>query len=452
MLDEWIAESRRAPGTHHISMRARPTPATITTAAAVDDWRAFSARRYRSFRVLAVAQGLIGSLTGPGIVIPLLLALGAHPALATALAVLPVLGTMSQRVIPPLLDRTDGNLRGVVILFAAIGEPRGLLLAAVVAGAAAGWLGNGVAIGLVALIVGTFGSLGAIGYALLQSWYQIVLAEDERRVVTPRLGAISLGIGSVVLFPLAIVMDGLVDAIGTFAYVGPLAIAGVAGVLATIAMRRLPSPGRVRVPRQADWVDRRSSRLRRHGDVMTLASVAAGLNPFLTVYAITVLGSGPGFAIAISAVSSATLVLASLAFSTYLRGGSSSRLLRRSFLLRSAALLAGLAAHPANPWAAAVVLVVAALLAIGDAAGQLSANERLMRLATGPDVIAFQSHYVVRNVAGYAGGVLSGSGVLLLGGYPAFAILFVAAGVTRFVAASRTDVSAAPSATAAAEP
>jgi hypothetical protein len=71
-----------------------------------------------------------------------------------------------------------------------------------------------------------------------------------------------------------------------------------------------------------------------------------------------------------------------------------------------------------------------------------------MRLATGPDVIAFQSHYIVRNVAGFAGGVLTGSGVLLLGGYPAFAILFVAAAVTRIVAASRTDVSAAPPAAA----
>jgi hypothetical protein len=419
-------------------MRARPNPA-----AAVDDWRTFGTRRYRAFRALAVAQGLIGSLTGPAIVIPLLLALGAHPALATALAVLPVVGTMSQRVIPPLLDRTDGNLRGIVLLFAVIGEPRGLLMAIVVAAAAGGWLGGSLALWLIALIVGTLGSLGAIAYALLQSWYQIVLAEDERRLVTPRLGGISLGIGAVVLFPLALVMDGLVEAFGVLAYVAPLAVAGVAGVIATTAMRRLPAPGRVRVARRAGWVERSSPRLRRHGDVMGLASVAAGLNPFLTVYAMTVLGTGPGFAIAISAASSATLVAASFVFSTYLRGGSSSRLLRRSFLLRSAALFAGLAAHPANPSAPAVVLGVAVLLAIGDAAGQLAANERLLRLATGPDVIAFQSHYIVRNVAGYTGGVLTGSAVLLFGGYPAFAVLFVAAGLTRIVAARRTEVMSA---------
>jgi MFS family permease len=424
-------------------LRARPR-----SAVAVNDWREFSARRYRAFRALAVAQGLIGALTGPAIVIPLLLELGAHPALATALAVLPVLGTMSQRVIPPLLDRTDGNLRGIVLLFAVIGEPRGLLMAIVVGAAAAGWIGAGIGLLLVAIIVGTLGSLGAISYALLQSWYQIILAEDERRLVTPRLGGISLGIGAVVLFPLALVMDGLVDTFGVAAYAAPLAIAGGAGLIATIAMRRLPSPGRVRVPRRAAWVERSSPRLRRHGDVMLLASVAAGLNPFLTVYAMTVLGSGPGFAIAISAVSSGTLVAASFVFSTYLRGGSSSRLLRRSFLLRSAALFAGLAAHPANPFAPAFVVGIAILLAIGDAAGQLSANERLLRLATGPDVIAFQSHYIVRNVLGYAGGVLSGSAVLAFGGYPAFAVLFVAAGLTRIVAARRTEVTQPAEATA----
>ena len=71
----------------------------------------------------------------------------------------------------------------------------------------------------------------------------------------------------------------------------------------------------------------------------------------------------------------------------------------------------------------------------GDSAGQLSANERLMRLATGPDVLAFQSHFVVRNVGAYAGGVTASSMVMLIGGFPAFAILFVAAGVGRLVAA-----------------
>jgi hypothetical protein len=174
---------------------------------------------------------------------------------------------------------------------------------------------------------------------------------------------------------------------------------------------------------------------------MTLALLSAGLSPFLSVYAMTVLGTGAGFAIIISAVSSGTLVLASLYVSAHLRGGSASRLLHRSFLLRGTALFLALAAHPFNPLAPAVLITVAVLMAAGDTAGQLAANERLFRLATGPGVLAFQSHFVVRNVGAYAGGVAVSSLVMLLGGYPAFAILFAAAGIGRFTAARVAEVS-----------
>ena len=404
------------------------------------DWREFAARRYRAFRVLAVAQGFIGSLTGPAIVIPLLLALGAHPALATVLAVLPAAGTMSQRWLPGWLDRTDGNLRGIVILFATIGEPRGLLLAGVVALAATGWLPAWAAISLIGVVSGIMGALGSIAYSLQQSWYQIVLPEEQRRLVAPRLGGISLGIGSVILLPIALTIDGLVDGIGLWAYALPLLVSGLFGLVPLVILRRLPAPGRIRVPRQAPWSDGGAARLKRHGNVMTLALLSAGLSPFLSVYAISVLGTGAGFAIGISAVSSATLVLSSLWVSSHLRGGSSSRLLQRSFLLRAAALFLGLAAHPANPFAPMVLIAITVLLAAGDTAGQLSANERLMRLAIGPDVLAFQSHFVVRNVGAYTIGNGASSLIMLVGGYPAFAILFVVAGIGRLAAARATDV------------
>jgi hypothetical protein len=411
--------------------------------AAVADWRAFAARQYRLFRLIAVAQGFIGSLTGPAILIPLLLALGAHPALATALAVLPAAGTMSQRWLPAWLDRTDGNLRGIVVTVATIGEPRGLVLSLVVALAAAGWLPDGVAIGLIGVAAGLLGALGAIAFSLQQSWYQIILPEEQRRLVAPRLGGISLGIGSVVLLPIAMLIDDLVAGIGLWAYVGPLLVAGIAGLVPVVVLRRLPPPGRIRVPRSTSWADDANARLRRHGNVMTLALLSAGLSPFLSVYAMAVLGTGAGFAIALSAISSGTLVLSSLYVSSHLRGGSSSRLLRNSFVLRAAALFLGLAAHPANPLAPAVLVVIAVLLAMGDTAGQLSANERLMRLATGPDVLAFQSHFVVRTVGAYTGGIAASSLIMLLGGYPAFAILFVAAGLGRVAAARATETPAA---------
>jgi hypothetical protein len=419
-------------------VHARP----ITQRPAVTDWRAFAARPYRPFRLLAVAQGFIGALTGPAITIPLLLTVGAHPALATALAVLPAVGTMSQRWLPAMLDRTDGNLRGLVILLANIGEPRGFLLAGVVGLAALGWLPAWATIALIGLISGLLGALGATAYSLQQSWYQIILPDEERRLIAPRLNGITLGIGAVILLPLAVTIDGLVEGIGLWAYVAPLAIAGAAGLVPLVVLRRLRAPGRVRVPRRTAWGSESQARLRKHGNVMTLALLSAGLSPFLSVYAISVLGTGAGFAIAISAISSGTLVLASIYVSTHLRGGSSSLLLRRSFVVRGVALFLGLAAHPANPLAPLVLVVVAVLMAAGDTAGQLAASERLFRLATGPGVLAFQSHFVVRNVGAYTGGVVASSLVMLLGGWPAFAILFLGAGIGRFTAARATEVTA----------
>jgi hypothetical protein len=406
------------------------------------DWRAFGARRYRAFRLLAVAQGFIGALSGPAIVIPLLLELGAHPALATSLAVLPVLGTMSQRLVPGMLDRTDGNLRGLVVLAATMGEPRGLFLALIVALTAAGVLPNSVAIALIAVVVGVQGSLGAVGYGMLQSWYQIILPDAERRLVAPRLGGITLGIGSILLLPIALTSDGFVASIGLWAYTVPFLIAGSAGIGAAISLRRLPSPGRVRVPRRGGAsavLD--DGRLRSLARVLTMASLTAGLCPFLAVYGISVLGTGPGFAILLSAVSSATLVASSLVVSSQLVRGSSSRLLRSSMLLRGTALTLALAAVPGFALAPLVLVAVAMLLAAGDTAGQLSANERLFRLATGPSVIAFQSHFVLRNTLFYAGGLLVGSAVMLIGGYAGFALLFGASGAVRFGAAQQTEIS-----------
>lgn len=441
--------STRAPGQGlHSSVRARPH----SNHPALRDWRAFAARHYRPFRVLAIAQGFIGALTGPAITIPLLLALGAHPALATAIAVLPAVGTMSQRWLPSWLDRTDGNLRGLVVLFATIGEPRGLLLAVVVGLAATGILAPLAAIVLIGVISGVLGALGATAYSLQQSWYQIILPDDERRLIAPRLGGIALGIGSVVLLPIAFTIDALVETVGLWAYAGPLLVSGLAGLVPLFVLRRLPAPGRIRVPRQTAWRSDEQARLRRHGNVMTLALLSAGLSPFLSVYAISVLGTGAGFAIALSAISSGTLVLASLWVSTHLRGGSSSRLLRGSFLLRGTALLLGLAAHPANPIAPLVLVVVAIVMAAGDTAGQLAANERLFRLATGPGVLAFQSHFVVRNVGAYTGGAAASSIVMLLGGYPAFAILFASAALGRFAAARTTEVSRSRAVGVEAEP
>ena len=51
---------------------------------------------------------------------------------------MPLAGGMAQLVVPRLLDRTEGNLRGLTILIAAIAEPRGLYLALLAIVAAGG--------------------------------------------------------------------------------------------------------------------------------------------------------------------------------------------------------------------------------------------------------------------------------------------------------------------------
>jgi hypothetical protein len=67
--------------------------------------------------------------------------------------VLPLAGGIAQLAVPRLLDRTDGNLRGLTILIAAIGEPRGLYFAALAALFAAGLVSGPVALVALAVLV-----------------------------------------------------------------------------------------------------------------------------------------------------------------------------------------------------------------------------------------------------------------------------------------------------------
>ena len=97
----------------------------MLSAPLVDDWRSFGERRFRLYHYLALSQGVVGVLAGFDVLIPFALALGCPPPVAVLLGVLPLFGGMAQMLVPRLLDRTDGNLRGLTILLAAIAEPRG---------------------------------------------------------------------------------------------------------------------------------------------------------------------------------------------------------------------------------------------------------------------------------------------------------------------------------------
>ena len=99
----------------------------------IEDWRQFGAPRFRMYHALALTQGVVSVLAGFDVVIPFALAIGCPPFVALLLGVLPLAGGMGQLVVPRLLDRTNGNLRGLTLFFAAISEPRGLYLAALAA-------------------------------------------------------------------------------------------------------------------------------------------------------------------------------------------------------------------------------------------------------------------------------------------------------------------------------
>ena len=123
---------------------ADPTPGGVHTA--VDEWRLFLGQRYRRFLGIGVGQATVSALAGDGLTIPLLLTLGAHPALATVIGVLPYAFSSAQLLVPWLLRRFDGNLRGVTIAILLVGETRGFILAGLTFLVWAGILPSSVAI------------------------------------------------------------------------------------------------------------------------------------------------------------------------------------------------------------------------------------------------------------------------------------------------------------------
>ena len=222
------------------------TPLSLRLSAA--DWLRFGAPNFRTFHYLALCQGVVAVLAGFDVVIPFALAIGLPPFLAVLLGVVPLAGGMAQLLMPRLLDRTDGNLRGLTVLFAAISEPRGLYLALLVVLIATGSIGGPAAFVLLFLLTAITSIFSSVASSNLLSWYSAILPEPERRLVVPRMMAVSLAIGALLLIPMAAVLDALAQHIGLYAYALPFVLAGVLGIAEILVLRRLRHPGRVIVP------------------------------------------------------------------------------------------------------------------------------------------------------------------------------------------------------------
>lgn len=404
----------------------------------IEDWRRFGAPRFRTYHALALTQGVVGVLAGFDVVIPFALAIGAPPFVAVLLGVLPLAGGMGQLIVPRLLDRTEGNLRGLTLFFASISEPRGLYLALLALLVTVGALSGLLAVALLAVILAITTFVSSIVGANLLSWHSAVLPEQDRRLVVPRLLAVSLAIGALLLLPMAAALDALYHEVGPLAYALPFTVSGVLGLAEIYVLRRLRHPGKFIVPAEAETTDAQPTpELTRFLRVSAVNALGMGLTPAMSVFAITVVGVTAGFSMMISAIGTLTMVVAAAVAGTRLARGSSTTMLRQSFGIRAVAMAAALFALPGAPFAPLFLIASSMLGAIGFAFGSLAANEKLFRLISGPAVVRQHARYLARTSGAMTFAQFVGAGVVAAGGplgYPCFAALYAGSAVLRIVA------------------
>ncbi|HEX7612395.1 MAG TPA: hypothetical protein VF371_06435, partial [Candidatus Limnocylindrales bacterium] len=290
-------------------------------------WRAFASAHYRPFQAIAVGQAFTASYASDALFVPLLLWLGAPPALVIVVGAAPVGGAALQALAPQILRRLKGNLRGLTLALA-LSEVRGFLLAAIVAGVAAGAVDRLLGIALISVTVAIGQTAGVLSYSNITLWTAVVLPDAERRLVGPRMGALTMALSTALLLPAGFVLDAGTQAIGLWAYFGFYIVGGVASALTPLAVARLPRPGRVLVAHETAAGTELPPEFRRFTDVSVIASVGQGLIPSVSLYALSVLGMSAGFAVALSGVGAAGALAGSLAAGSFLFHGSSSRVLR----------------------------------------------------------------------------------------------------------------------------
>ena len=407
-------------------------------------WRAFAASGYRPFQAIAVGQAFTASYASDALFVPLLLLLGAPAALVVVVGAAPVGGAALQAFAPQILRRLKGNLRGLT-LGLALAEIRGFVLAAIVAGVAAGLLGHLLGIVLISMTVAIGQTVGVLSASNISLWTAVVLPDAERRLVGPRMGALTMALSTVLLLPAGFILDDGARAIGLWIYVVFYLVSGVVSMLTPLAVARLPHPGRVLVARESPGGAQVPPGFRRFMDASVVASFGQGLLPALSLYALNVLGLSAGFAVALSGVGAAGALAGSLTAGSFLFGGSSSRVLRASFLIRAGAAVSCAAAIPANPLAPAFLLVGSALFNGGGNAGVLATNERLYRLVPAQARVHYQSRFVGGTAAAAGAGAVVCAATLALAPpvvWAAYTALYAGSAVCRTIATIRSEVSA----------
>lgn len=413
-------------------------------AAPLRPWIGFAARPNRPYLAIAGSQAVLSAFATDSLFVPFLLVLGANPAFVTFIGLLPVLGSAAQALMPAALGRTDGNLRAITVALTVAAETRGLWFGLVALGVALHVLSAPVAIALISLIVLVAGSAALVAEANLFSWLAIVLPDEERRGVTPKMLAVTAGGSAVLLLPAGVLLDAVGADVAVWLYTAFFALAAMASLPLVRTVARLPRPGRVTIPRAAADAAPQPA-LRSFLRASAWNAAAVGLTPYLGVFSVSVLGMSPGFAVVLSGVWALASLLASAVLGAVLVHVSSARLLRAAYLSRGFGMLLCLAAFPGNAAAWAVMLAVATINAVGFAATSQAQTERLFRLTSGSALVAAQASMTARNATAFtaAGVVLSAATVVAEGiGFPAWAGMFAASAVPRFIAAHGTEVPA----------
>jgi len=415
---------------------------TRNLAAPFRPWIGFAARRNRPYQVIAGSQAVLAAFATDALFVPFLLVLGANPAFVTFVGLLPVLGSAAQAFMPAALRRSDGNLRQIAVILTAATETRGIWFALVAAGVALDAIPTGVAIGMIALIVLVSCSGALVAEATLFSWLAIVLPDDERRNVTPKMMGVTAGASALLLLPAGVALGAADPATASWLYVVFFAFGFVASLPLVRTVMRLPSPGRVKIPKAAA-APAPTPALRSFIRASTWNAVGVGMTPYLGVFAVAVLGMSPGFAVILSGVWALASLLTSAVLGAVLAQASSARLLRVMYALRGVGMLLCLAAFPGNGAAGAILVAAVTISAVGYSGTVLAQTERLFRLTAGPALVSAQASMTARNAVAFtaAGLVLSGATVVAEGiGFPAWAGMFVASALPRFVAARDTEV------------
>ncbi len=407
-------------------------------------WRAFAAARYRPFQAIAVGQACTISYASDALFVPLLLKLGAAPELVTVVGAIPIAGSVTQALAPQILRRLRGNLRRLTLALAVF-EMRGFVHAAVVAAYMIGLITAPVAILLVSATVAIGQTAGALSGSNITLWTAVVLHEEERRLVGPRMGAATMALSTLLLLPTGVLLDAGLRTIGLWSYSALFLAGGLASALTPYAVSQLPRPGRVLVRSGEATTVPLPEEFRRFSTASAIASVGQGLIPYLSLYSINVLHASAGYAVTLSAAGSGGALIGSMAAGSFLLGGSSSRVFRASLVLRALAALICASAFPGNPLALPILVIGSALFSGAGNAGVLAANERLYRLAPADLRVRCQSFYVSQNSVAFAIGAGTCALVLTLGApvsWAAYSALFIGSGVCRSVSAWRTEVAA----------